>query len=216
MQCHPVDSALDSCGVEYCQTECRVEAPQTKIKRWSCVAKDESSGLSFMQRLRFRDIDELCPEPQACHCHCTCKEYMYGTPAPPGFPPVINTNPYAPPPPPPKMLAPPVPPPVYGFIQRKAVLRHQGDALNDPDDRCPPTLPCNCYCRCRPPVSQCFLVCCIRIFFQRNKSTQLGTPQLLRRMNLRKTLDHSFNQISTKCNRVIDVAEFMKNSSFWS
>lgn len=115
-----------------------------------------------------------CPPPQKCNCWCDCPEILFGQPPPPGVPPITAVNPYAPPPPAPMPPPPPFfvgPPPMQAapfnpmapaaFLQQQ---NKQGSAATAvasqpcrgpecrPPSGCPPSMPCNCYCACRPPV----------------------------------------------------------------
>jgi len=131
-----------------------------------------------MQRTRTeRAVEKAgCPPPQKCSCWCDCPEILLGRPMPPGLPPVTAVNPYAPPPPAPMPPPPPFfagPPPLgipFNPLAPAALLLQQGkqgfevadtkaqekQPCQGPECRppsgCPPAMPCNCYCACRPPV----------------------------------------------------------------
>mmetsp|Transcript_97845 Transcript_97845/g.169456 ORF Transcript_97845/g.169456 Transcript_97845/m.169456 type:complete len:184 (+) Transcript_97845:98-649(+) len=135
------------------------------------------SGTLLHRRFLRASEGPPCPPPQKCNCWCHCPETFMGVPPPPGPPPLVALNPFAPPLPPPPGLPvphnlPPIPAdtPVENPTAVASLLQDEQDPryLGQPStykvtlpcsgpscrapEGCPPPMPCNCYCQCRPPV----------------------------------------------------------------
>lgn len=158
----------DTTCASYCSDECVAQVPEDHAemtKRLPCVHRTKQPVLNNQQLAVIQTMTEACPVEQPCNCWCKCPETVYGDPVPPGIPPLPAANPFAPPPPLPKAPPPPfggVPPPAVGvpFNPNYAQAMIQEDQPNracmGPEchvkSGCPDTMPCNCYCACRPPV----------------------------------------------------------------
>jgi len=150
----------------FCLSECSPVIPKSKADDLpSCETRktshEKAPALSLRQLSVLHSLSKACPAPQPCSCWCHCPEILFGVPPPPGIPPPPAVNPFAPPPPVPKPPPQPYaagPPPALGVPFNPAVPAFLQIAQPcsgpecGPSGKCPLSMPCNCYCRCRGPV----------------------------------------------------------------